>query len=98
MQPGLIIGLAGSLIGASGPVVGTYYGIKEAREGAERRFVKQAALLMWLAVAGITTVLLLVASPYNWRLMIWYPLLAPMGVFLNRRFECLRREENNLST
>ena len=31
MQFGLIIGLAGSLIGASGPVVGTYYGIKEAR-------------------------------------------------------------------
>jgi riboflavin transporter FmnP len=71
MNPGLIGGIAGSLIGVAGGVIGTYFSIKNTNSKAERMLMVKASVIFW--TAGIAFVALLLILPPLYRWFLWIP-------------------------
>ena len=73
---GLLGAVFGSVIGVAGGLFGTWMSIRSAPRGAQRNFIKKAAVLCWIGLLSFTTTTLLVPAPGKWLSWILYgPLL-----------------------
>src|SRR5262245_7632232 len=94
MDPGLIGGLVGSVVGLAGGAIGTYVSIRNTVGPRERAFMIRVARVIWIAVTGFVVAVLIVPYPYKWVLWVAYvPLLLTAIVWGNRRQRQIRAEE-----
>jgi len=93
MNPGLMGGIAGSLIGVAGGLIGTYCSIKNTNGTRERSFVIRSAAACWVGVS------LFIAAALLWRqgrvwMFVAYGILLPLVIrYWNRKQMTIRREE-----
>lgn len=95
MNPGLVGGVAGCVVGAIGGIIGTWYTIRRTAGPRERAFTIKASAIGW--VAAIVFIVLLVALPAGWRWFVWapYAILLPVGITCwNRTQQRIREEES----
>lgn len=93
MEPGLIAAIAGSLMGITGGLLGTYASLSNAKTDEERRFLIWASIALWSGI--LLFIVLLMVTPLTFRWMIWgiYALTLPIAIrLINRRQERLRGE------
>ena len=93
MNPGIIGGIVGTVIGVIGGLIGTYFGIKNTNGPRERAFVICAAIVCWVGVGGLLSVIVLLPRA---RLWVWIPycILLPLGIrYGNRKQMAIRRQE-----
>ena len=96
-QIGLIAGILGSLIGLAGGAIGTFLCIKNTRTPAERAFMVQAAVAIWLAIIALLLMPMilemrgLIAPWVHWiGLAVFFIGLGPAVAYTNRRGAELR--------
>ncbi len=94
---GLVGGIVGSVVGVLGGVIGTYFGIKNTRTPAERRFMIRCALAGWILTLAliVAPLILLIFSSFPrwlyWCLWAVYMLIVQLSIpRLNRRANELR--------
>jgi hypothetical protein len=96
---GWIGGILGSVIGILGGVVGTYFSIRNAKPGSQRRFMIQAATAMWVVMVllGAAILLAVLGTLPFWTLWaaqgIFFAGLGPAIVLVNRRCRALEGED-----
>ena len=94
MHPGLIGGIAGTLIGLAGGVIGTCCSIRHTSSPRERRFVQLAAAAMWSAGLAFVAALLLLPGPWRWLAWIPWSVGLPLAIVgWNRAQQRIRDEE-----
>ena len=94
MNPGLIGGIVGSLIGIAGGLVGTYYSIVNTSGPRERTFVTRAAVVGWVGV-GVFIAMLFGFPEARVFLWIAYGVLLPLGIrYANQRLLAIRGSES----
>lgn len=95
MDPALIGGLAGGLIGLAGGAFGTYLGIRSAHGPRERELLIRAAALAWGLVLAFLGLLMLLPRPYGWLLWIPYAIGLPLAArWTTRRQLRIRAQES----
>ena len=95
MNPAMIGGVAGGLLGLAGGAFGTYCSIKNTNGPKEQQFVIKAAIIAWVALLIFLALLFLLPNPYRWVMWIPYAVLLPIGiVHWNRRQAQIRKEES----
>jgi hypothetical protein len=95
MNPGLIGGVGGALIGMAGGTIGTWASIHNTRSRQERRFMVRYAIVIWTGITLFVTALLVLPRPYNLLLWIPYAVLLPLGIRVgNRRQTQIRAEDS----
>jgi len=95
MHPGLIGGIAGSIIGLAGGVVGTCCSIRNTKSRRERRFVVRASAMLWGAGLAFVAALLLLPNPWRWLAWIPWSVALPVAIVTwNRAQQRIRRAEN----
>ena len=99
---GWIGGIAGSIIGCAGGIIGSYFSIKNVNGPKERAFMIKCVVVGWITIAVFLTLLFLLPNPYRYLLWIPYCIALPLGIFYgNRRQNMIReseREQNNITT
>jgi hypothetical protein len=93
MNTVLIGGIAGSLIGAAGGLIGTYFSVKNTNGPRERAFMVRAAIVCWVGVSVLMAGVVLLPQA---RLWFWIPycILLPVGIrYGNRKQTAIRRKE-----
>jgi Ca2+/Na+ antiporter len=94
MNPGLIGGILGSVIGIAGGLFGTYCSIKNTNGPRERAFMIKGAVICWVAMLVFLALQLVLPNLYRWLMWIPYALLLPLGIFYaNRTQQRIRKEE-----
>jgi hypothetical protein len=96
---GWIGGIAGSILGVLGGLIGTWFSIKNTSGPRERAFMIKASVLCWLFVALFLAGLFIIPRWYN--LLVWIPyvILLPLGILkLNATQQRIRQEESNSSS
>ncbi len=93
MNPGLIGGIVGCVIGVMGGAVGTYCSIHNTSGPRERRFMIRAAVVLWLAGFLFIGLLLWLPDPYKWFMWIPYSVLLPLGITYGNRIQRRIREQ-----
>jgi Ca2+/Na+ antiporter len=95
MNAGWIGGIAGSVIGLIGGIIGTYFSIKNTNGPRERAFMVKAGIVCWIAILLFFGLMLALPSPYRYFLWIPYAILLSLGiVFGNRTQRRIRNEES----
>ena len=97
MNTGLVGGVAGSLLGVVGGLIGTYFSIKNTNGPRERAFMIRSAIVCWLAVSVFLATMFLVPQV---RLWLWVPYctLLPLGIgYGNRKQMAIRRNEQSVA-
>lgn len=95
MNPGMIGGIAGCVIGAAGGIIGTWASIRHTSGPKERAFTIKASIIGW--TAGIIFLVLLLLIPSYWKFLLWLPygILLPLGIISwNRTQQKIREEES----
>jgi len=95
MNPGLIGGIAGCVIGTIGGLVGTFVTIRNTSGSRERAFTVKASIVAWIAAIIFLVLLLLLPTP--WRFLLWLPygILLPLGIITwNKTQQRIRKEES----
>lgn len=95
MNPGLIGGIAGCVIGLIGGLIGTFASIRNTSGPLERAFTVKASIIGWITGLIFLTLLLLLPSP--WRFFLWLPygILLPLGIIKwNKTQQRIRTEES----
>ena len=77
---GLVGGIAGSVIGEMGGLVGTYFSIKTTNGPRERAFMVRAAVLCWLGITAFLAGLFLMPRP--WNMLLWAVYVPALMVFI----------------
>jgi hypothetical protein len=94
VEPGLIGGLVGTVLGVLGGAVGTYFSIKNTSGPRERTFMIRVAVVAWVAVSAFVLGLLMLPRPFNFLLWVPYAIVLPLGIlWCNRRQRMIRSEE-----
>ena len=92
---GLLGAVFGSVIGLAGGLLGTWMSLRNLPSGAQRDFMKKAAVLGWAGVLGFTATTLLVPAPGKWLLWIAYgPLLLWFIRYGNHRLAALNASQD----
>lgn len=95
MHPGLIGGIAGSVIGLAGGVVGTCCSIRNTKGPRERRFVVRASAMLWVAGLAFVAALLLLPDPRRWLAWIPWSVALPLAIVgWNRAQQRIREAED----
>ncbi|MFH0909402.1 MAG: hypothetical protein V1929_11630 [bacterium] len=95
MHPGLIGGIAGSVLGIAGGILGTWYSIKNTKGPRERVFMIKSAVVGWGALLVFLALLFALPNPYRWFMWIPYAILLPLGiVYGNKTQQRIRGEES----
>ena len=95
---GWVGGILGAVIGILGGVVGTYFSIRNARPGSQRRFIIRAATAMWIVMVlfGAVILLAVLGTLPLWTLWaaqgVFFVGLGPAIVLVNRRYRALEEE------
>ena len=93
MNPGIVGGIVGSILGVAGGLIGTYFSIKNTNGPRERAFMIRSAIVCWIGVAIFLAALLLLPQARLW-LWIPYGILLPLGIrYGSRKQMAIRREE-----
>ena len=93
MNPGLVDGVVGSLVGVAGGLIGTYFSIKNTNGPRERAFMIRSAIVCWIGVAAFLAAMFLVPQARLW-LWIPYCILLLLGIrYGNKKQMAIRREE-----
>lgn len=93
MNPGLVGGIAGSLIGVAGGLIGSYFSIKNTNGPRERAFAVRSAIVGWIGVTVFLTVMFFLPHSRLW-LWILYGILLPLGIrYGNKKQMTIRQEE-----
>lgn len=96
MDPQLVAGIAGPLIGIVGGAAGTYCSIVSTRGPRERAYVVRAAVACWVLVITFVAALLLTPEPFKYWLWLPYAVVLSLGIVAgNRRQAQIRDEESN---
>ena len=95
MDPSMIGGIVGSLLGVAGGLLGTYLSIRNTRGPAERSFVIKAAVACWVAVSGLLVALTTFPDPYRTLVWIPYVFLLVLGVQRIQRIQQRIREQES---
>ena len=93
MNPGLIGGIIGSLLGIAGGLIGTYFGIKNTNGPRERAFMICSAIVCWIGVAVFLASMFFLPQA---RLWLWIPyciLLLLCIRYGKKKQMAIRREE-----
>ena len=94
MDAGWIGGIFGTVIGALGGAIGTYYSIVNTQSKRERNFVIKVSIVMWILVIAFVLGLLLLPKPYNLFLWIPYAFGLTTGIpYVNARQQAIRDSE-----
>ena len=95
MHPGLIGGIAGTVIGAAGGLVGAYFSIKNTNGPRERAFMIKASVLFGVFVAAFVVGVCLLPAPYKpWLVGVYVPVLVAGILVCNRRQAQIRSQES----
>jgi hypothetical protein len=93
MNPGIIGGIAGALIGVAGGLIGTYFSIKNTNSPRERAFVIRSAVACWVGVSFLIAAVLIWPQERRW-IFVAYFILLPLAIrYWNRKQMAIRREE-----
>lgn len=93
MNPGLVGGIVGSLLGVAGGLIGTYFSIKNTNGPRERAFMIRSAMVCWIGVSVFLAGMFLVPPARLW-LWIPYGILLPLGIgCANKKQRAIRRTE-----
>lgn len=96
---GWIGGILGAVIGILGGVAGTYFSIKNAKPGSQRRFMTRCATVMWTVVVlfGAVILLAILGTLPLWTLWaaqgVFFVGLGPAIVLVNRRYRALEEDD-----
>lgn len=94
MNPGLIGGILGSVIGIAGGLFGTYCSIKHTNGPRERAFMIKGAVVCWVTMLVFLALQLVLPDPSRWLMWIPYAILLPLGIiYANRTQQRIRKEE-----
>jgi hypothetical protein len=97
MHPGLIGGIAGSVIGVMGGAIGTYFSIRNTGRPRERALMIRLSVLAWLWIAALMAWLFLMPRPWNQAaFLLNLPLLLSIPRW-NRRLALARAEDKSAS-
>ena len=77
---GWIGGIAGSLLGLAGGIIGIYFTIKNTNGPRERRFTIKASAACLVALILFLVLMFAIPRPYNALLWIPYAILLPLGI------------------
>lgn len=92
---GLIGGIAGTVIGCLGGIIGSYFSIRNTKGPRERAFMIKFCALTWLALLAFLAWLLLLPAPYKYLAWIPYGIGLPLGIrYCNRRLLDIRHSES----
>jgi len=97
MDVGLVGAKVGTVIGVAGGMIGNYAAVKNARGPRERRFMLQMGAVVW-GILFLVALALIIVPPL--RIWGWLPLtlLVLLGIpFVNRRQQCIRRNEEKFA-
>ena len=99
MNPGIIIGIiggiVGSVIGILGGAVGTYFGIKSAKTPRERAFAIKASIVCWVFAIAFVLGMCLIPGFYKILLVPIYVVGLVVGIlFIIRRSSQIRSEDS----
>ena len=95
LNPGLIGGIVGSVLGILGGCIGTYFSIKNTGGPAEKSFMIKASIIAWIAIIIFLAFLFFIPSPYNYLAWILYGVCLPLGIkYSNKEQEKIRQKEN----
>ena len=94
MDPGMVGGVVGGVLGLAGGAIGTYFSIRNTAGPREREFMVRVAIVAWLAITAFVVALYLLPSPYQWLLWLPYGIGLVAGIpWCNRRQVRIRNEE-----
>ncbi|AKJ64314.1 hypothetical protein [Kiritimatiella glycovorans] len=97
MNPGLIGGVVGTLVGVAGGAVGTWCSIKNTNGPLERTFMIRASVMMWVFALVFIALLFLIPAPYGWMATLPFSLMLPLLiVWGNRKQQQIRSLESTL--
>jgi hypothetical protein len=88
VNPGIVLGIAGGVIGCIGGAIGTYFEIARTKPGPKREFVIKFAIAVWIAIVLFISLGLLLPKPYSeaaWSGFVVSSFFA--GRYFNRRME-----------
>ncbi len=94
---GWIGGIAGTVLGLAGGIVGSYFSIRNTSGPAERSFMIRAVTVCWIAILVFLALVIILPSPYRWFMWIPYSILLPVGIIHgNRRQQAIRQQESQV--
>src|ERR1017187_1370980 len=98
MNPGVIIGIiggiVGSVIGILGGAVGTYFGIRSGKTPRERAFAIRASIVCWVFAFAFVLGMCLIPGFYKLLLVPIYVVALVAGIlFMIRRSSQMRSED-----
>ena len=85
MDPGLMGGITGALIGVAGGVVGTCCSIKNTSGPRGRKFMIKVSLVVWGTILLFLALVFALPSPYRWFMFIPYGVLLPLGIMYGNK-------------
>lgn len=92
---GIIGGMAGSILGVLGGVIGTWFSIRNTNGPEERAFMVRVSGVAWLAIGLFLVFLLLLPRPWNMLMWVPYGILLPLSIkYINRRQQEIRGQES----
>ena len=95
MNPGLIGGIVGSIIGVAGGLLGTYFSIKNTNGPRERDFVIKVSIAAWIFVLAFVFGMCLIPGLYKLFLIPIYLIGLLAGILLwNKQQARIRLEES----
>lgn len=94
MNPGLIGGWIGGILGIAGGIIGTFFSIRNTESPRERAFMIKACMIGWLAIAVFLILMFVLPTPYCFFLWIPYGILLPLGILFTNRTQQRIRKEN----
>jgi uncharacterized membrane-anchored protein len=99
MNPGVIVGIIGGIVGSAigilGGAVGTYFGIKSAKSPRERAFVIRASIICWVFVLAFVLGMCLIPGFYKLLLVPIYVVGLVSGIlFMLKKQTQIRSEES----
>ncbi|MGA2802548.1 MAG: hypothetical protein ABSE97_09320 [Verrucomicrobiota bacterium] len=95
MNLGIVGGVAGSVVGVLGGLVGTYFSIKNTKGPRERAFMVKASIVGWVFVAAFVLGMCLLPGVYKICLVPIYVVVLVTGIrFGNKKQAEIRLEES----
>ena len=80
LNPGIIGGYIGSILGILGGLIGTYFSIKNTNGPVEKSFMIKVSLIAWVAIIVFLALLFFLPKPYNYSAWILYGVALPLGI------------------
>lgn len=95
MDPGLLGGIIGGVLGVAGGAIGTYFSITNTNGPKERAYMIKASVVAWVAIGVFLVLLLTLPKPYGYLMWVVYGIALPLGIFkLNKKQAELRAREH----